>query len=117
MVLFAIRCFFPAFAVRTRPGARSRATGLYVRTSIADSGRARIEVASIAESGDDRSAPPTPTKGRMYGGRAAAHGACTKWPDGVWYASVRSPPERGDFSAVVSHDAPLSASMEVIFWG
>ena len=116
MVLFAIICFLLAFVVRMRPVARLRATGLYVRSNIADSGRANIKVASNAESGGGRYLQATPKKDRRCENRASVHGARTKGPDGAWYATVRSPPERGGLSAVVSHDEPLSASMEVIFW-
>ena len=116
MVLFATICSFLEFAVHMRPVARLRATGLYVRSNIADSGRANIKVASNAESGGGRYLQATPKRDRRCENRASVHGARTKEPDGAWYATVRSPPERGDFSAVVSHDEPLSASMEVIFW-
>ena len=117
MVLFATICFFLAFAVHMRPVARLSATGLYVRSNnIADSGRAKIKVASNVESGGGRYLQATPNKDRRCENRASVHGARTKGPDGVWYATVRSPPARGGFSAVVSHDEPLSASMEVIFW-
>lgn len=116
MVLFAGACSLLAFVVRTRPVARQKAKVLYVRSNIADSGRAKTNVASNAESGSGRTSQTTPTKDRRCETRAPVHGARTKWPDGVWYATARSPPARGDLSAVVSHDEPLSASMEVIFW-
>ena len=116
MVLFAGACSLLAFVVRMRPVARLRAKVLYIRIDNADGGRANIEVASNAESGGDRYSQATPTKDRRCENRASVHGARTKGPDGIWYATVRSPPARGDFSAVVSHDEPLSASMEVIFW-
>ena len=116
MVLFATICFLLAFVVRTRPVARQKAKVLYIRIDNADGGRANIKVASNAESGSGRYLQATPKKDRKCENRASVHGARTKWPDGAWYATVRSPPERGDFSAVVSHDEPLSASMEVIFW-
>ena len=107
MVLFAILCFFLAFVVRMRPVVRLRATGLYVRTDIADNGRAKINVASIAESGGGRYSQATLKMDRRCKSRTPVHGARTKWPEGVWYASMRSPPKKADLSAVVSHDKPL----------
>ena len=116
MVLFAGACLLLALVVRMRPVVRRKAKVLYVRSIIADSGRANIKVASNAESGGGRYLQATPKKDRRCENRASVHGARTKGPDGAWYATVRSPPERGGLSAVVSHDKPLSASMEVIFW-
>lgn len=116
MVLFAGVCSLLAFVVRTRPVARRKAKVLYIRIDNADGGRAKIKVASNAESGGDRYLQATPKKDRRCENRASVHGARTKGPDGIWYATVRSPPARGGLSAVVSHDEPLSASMEVIFW-
>ena len=119
MVLFAGAGFSLVVAVLRSicltPAAQVRAKVLYIRADNADGGRGNIAIVSIAESGNDRYSPPTPMTGRMSGSMAAAHGARTKWPDGVWYAAMRSPPRGGGLSAVASHDTPLSASMEVIF--
>lgn len=115
MALFAGACFLLAFVVRTRPVARRKAKVLYIRIDNADGGRAKMKSYSSrkAESAEIR-------KPHQKGAEGAKQSTCPRRAYQMagrhWYATVRSSPGRGDFSAVASYDTPLSASREVIFW-
>ena len=83
MVLFAGACLLLALVVRMRPVVRRKAKVLYVRSIIADSGRANIKVASNAESGGGRYSQATLKMDRRCKSRTPVHDARIKWPEGV----------------------------------
>ena len=116
MVLFAIRCFSGVrgtYEIR-RTVKRNRAIRPHIhRGQWSSENRSRIHRGKRGRPICAAHTNKRQNVRRQGGGPRRAH-QMAGWH---WYDAVRAPPERGDFSAVVSHDAPLSASMEVIFWG